>query len=221
MPQEVLSQFNRKYNAPLETFRQVVDTNARDNISLDIRWTGMLVYVVSEATTYVLAGGIDNTNWAELGGGGVTPTAATVLRQSLGVDAPSLAGSPTSLQNETFSPAEIAVGDVVEYYYYFSTAGSNQTIQLRVGSFISTGITSLPVGNNKIKGTITFTAIGANGSARISWEVMEANGNFINISSEDSGTIDLSAEVLTSLQAGGTNPGDVTLKSGTIKLFKL
>lgn len=219
MPQDIISQFDRKYNSPIETYRLLSDTNARNSIPAAIRWEGMLCYVIADATTYVLVGGINNTNWQALGDGG--GTAATVLRKSLAVDAASAGGSPTTIQDETFATSEIAVGDVVEYYYYFSSAGSGQTIQLRVGSFISTGITSLPVGNNKIKGTITFTAIGANGSARVSWEVMEANGNFINIAFEDSGTIDLSSEVLTGLLAGGTNPGDITLKSGTIKLFKL
>lgn len=68
MPQDIISQFDRKYNAPLETFRQVVDTNARDSISPEIRWTGMLVYVVSVAQTYQLVGGIDNTDWQPLAG---------------------------------------------------------------------------------------------------------------------------------------------------------
>ena len=68
MPQDIISQFDRKYNAPIETFRQVVDTNARDSISPEIRWAGMLVYVTSVAQTYQLVGGIDNTDWQPLAG---------------------------------------------------------------------------------------------------------------------------------------------------------
>lgn len=69
MPQDVISQFDRKYPAPLETYRLVADTNARDAIPSPIRWEGMLAYVRSENVTYILSGGVDNSNWSVFGGG--------------------------------------------------------------------------------------------------------------------------------------------------------
>jgi len=68
MPQDIISQFTRKYNAPIETARAVTSIALRDSILSSIRWAGMLVYVVNEQTTYELRGGIDNTDWEPLTG---------------------------------------------------------------------------------------------------------------------------------------------------------
>lgn len=67
MPQTIISQFDRKYALPIETYRQVLNVTLRDSIPEAIRWEGMIVYVVSEQLSYVLVGGIDNTFWVELG----------------------------------------------------------------------------------------------------------------------------------------------------------
>ena len=64
MAQDILSQFNRAYQNPIETNRQVATITARNNISSLVRWEGMLVYVVAENDTYILIGGIDNADWA-------------------------------------------------------------------------------------------------------------------------------------------------------------
>ena len=42
----------------------------RDAIPMYIRWEGMQCYVVQEATTYYLKGGVDNSNWQVLASGG-------------------------------------------------------------------------------------------------------------------------------------------------------
>lgn len=69
MADSIISQFQREYANPIETFRQVADITARDAINSSRRWQGMLVYVISTETTYELKGGITNSDWAVLGGG--------------------------------------------------------------------------------------------------------------------------------------------------------
>lgn len=68
MPQQIISQFQRLYNSPIEINRQVANITARDAISTSVRWEGMIVYVVSEGISYSLVGGVDNGSWAELMG---------------------------------------------------------------------------------------------------------------------------------------------------------
>ncbi|AGO48025.1 structural protein [Cellulophaga phage phi12:1] len=68
MPQELISQFDRKFNNPIETNRAVGTITQRDSISSLTRWEGMIVYVESNDTSYVLKGGTDNTAWAALVG---------------------------------------------------------------------------------------------------------------------------------------------------------
>lgn len=73
MPESIISQFKREYNAPIEVDRQVGTINARDNINVLTRWEGMIVYVILEAKSYILVGGTDNTNWQEIAGIGEAP----------------------------------------------------------------------------------------------------------------------------------------------------
>lgn len=68
MPQPIVSQFDRKYNLPLETFRAVANSTVRDSIPSNIRWEGMLVYVQADGITYELNGGITNGDWTQYGG---------------------------------------------------------------------------------------------------------------------------------------------------------
>ncbi|AGO48336.1 virion structural protein [Cellulophaga phage phi17:1] len=68
MPQEVVAQFDRKFNNPIETNRAVETIGQRDSIPTLTRWEGMLCYVESEDTTYQLTGVIDNTGWQALVG---------------------------------------------------------------------------------------------------------------------------------------------------------
>jgi hypothetical protein len=67
MPEVIVSQYDRKYALPIETFRQVQNINDRDNVPSGIRWDGMMVYVVSEQITYQLTGGVTNDKWANVG----------------------------------------------------------------------------------------------------------------------------------------------------------
>lgn len=55
---------------PLDARLKAVDLTARDAIASGVRYEGMVVYVVSEATNFQLIGGVDNSNWEELSGGG-------------------------------------------------------------------------------------------------------------------------------------------------------
>lgn len=68
MPQSIISQFEREYNAPIETNRQVSNITIRDAIDGAIRWEGMIVYVISEGKSYELRGGTDNTFWQDFQG---------------------------------------------------------------------------------------------------------------------------------------------------------
>ncbi|AGO48337.1 tail protein [Cellulophaga phage phi17:1] len=67
MPQEIISQFDRKIALPIETYRQVLTISNRDSIPTSIRWQGMIVYVVSDSMSYILKGGTTNSDWVELG----------------------------------------------------------------------------------------------------------------------------------------------------------
>jgi hypothetical protein len=49
--------------------REVADLTARDAVTTERRREGMTVYVVSEAKTYRLVGGITNSDWVEVTGG--------------------------------------------------------------------------------------------------------------------------------------------------------
>lgn len=67
MPDIIISQFDRKFPLPIETFRQVQTIPLRNAIPTNIRWEGMLVYVITEGVTYALVGGVANTNWVNAG----------------------------------------------------------------------------------------------------------------------------------------------------------
>ena len=74
MPESIISQFQREYNAPIETNRQVATVAERDAIPSSRRWEGMLVYVTTDARTYELRGGVSNGDWTEFGGITEAPT---------------------------------------------------------------------------------------------------------------------------------------------------
>lgn len=63
MPQDIISQFDRKFNSPIETSRQVQSIANRDAIITSKRWEGMQVYVIDDSANYELRGGISNSNW--------------------------------------------------------------------------------------------------------------------------------------------------------------
>lgn len=67
MPQELISQFNRNFALPIETYRQVQTVALRDSIPTNRRWEGMIVYVVTDSLSYILVGGVANSQWVELG----------------------------------------------------------------------------------------------------------------------------------------------------------
>ena len=67
---EVGSNFDMKAQLPLDSRTKVADLTARDAIAAGIRYEGLIVYVVSEATNFQLIGGILDANWEELSGGG-------------------------------------------------------------------------------------------------------------------------------------------------------
>lgn len=67
MPQSIVSQFDRKYGLPIETYRSVQNITQRNNIPDSIRWEGMIVHVIGDQS-YILLGGTDDTKWEPLGG---------------------------------------------------------------------------------------------------------------------------------------------------------
>lgn len=64
------SSFNVTSNVPLDSRAFVADTTARDAIVAGVRYEGMIVYSIADATNFQLVGGIANGNWVELSGGG-------------------------------------------------------------------------------------------------------------------------------------------------------
>lgn len=84
MPDSIVSQFQREFNQPIETFRKVDTIAQRNAISTQRRWEGMLVYVVEDQTTYELKGGVDNTDWTTLGGLGDAPQDGTLYGRQNG-----------------------------------------------------------------------------------------------------------------------------------------
>lgn len=78
MAQDLIAQFNRAFQLPLETNRFVSTTTARDAISSTVRYQGMVVFVQADSQTYVLIGGITNSDWEIYGhADGVTNTFTT------------------------------------------------------------------------------------------------------------------------------------------------
>lgn len=67
---EISSGFERKAGVPLDVDAVKADLTERDAIPALIRYEGMLVYVESEGVNFQLVGGIDNTDWVEVGSGG-------------------------------------------------------------------------------------------------------------------------------------------------------
>lgn len=66
---------------PLDTRMQQPTLNARDGIPMNARWVGMICWVQSENSLYILTGGIANTNWQQLwplGSAGVAVQNVTV-----------------------------------------------------------------------------------------------------------------------------------------------
>lgn len=68
MPDDILSQFRRTYNGPIQVYRQVATPTERDNIPSGVRWEGMIVHVISEDASFILIGGVGNGDWQLLGG---------------------------------------------------------------------------------------------------------------------------------------------------------
>ena len=67
---ELGSNFDVKTTLPLDSRLKVADSTARDAIVSGVRYEGMIVYVVSEATNFQLVGGIANGDWTKLAGSG-------------------------------------------------------------------------------------------------------------------------------------------------------
>lgn len=96
---------------PLDLRFQRADLNGRNNIPTNIRWQGMVCYVVSEQKWYGLKGGTDNTFWVEIGEGGTV----TIQNVSWSVNAPVNQGSDGDIWfRDTGSEIEL----------YFKVSGS-------------------------------------------------------------------------------------------------
>lgn len=79
MAQDITVQFRRGYNFPIETTRVVSSVSARDSIGASVRWEGMIVYVTADSQTYILRGGVTNSDWDLFGhANAITNTFTTV-----------------------------------------------------------------------------------------------------------------------------------------------
>lgn len=85
MPIAQTSQFDMKLAGPIEVSMQVQTINDRNAILTGKRWEGMTVTVVETHSAYILLGGIDNTYWTLLIGGGPT---GTLVKTVLEVNGP-------------------------------------------------------------------------------------------------------------------------------------
>jgi hypothetical protein len=64
------SNFDMAAQLPLDSRTKVANGTARDAIPSGVRYEGLIVYSVADATNYQLVGGITNGDWKELSGGG-------------------------------------------------------------------------------------------------------------------------------------------------------
>lgn len=64
------SSFTRTSAVPLDDSLKVADSTARDAIASGVRYEGMIVYVVADGQHYALIGGITNSDWGPIAGGG-------------------------------------------------------------------------------------------------------------------------------------------------------
>lgn len=93
------SNFDVNAALPLDSRMVVADLTARDAIAAGRRYTGLIVYVVSDTVTYQLKGGITNGDWVEFGSG----TAAATFVESFSGDGGTLtftlANDPLAIEN--------------------------------------------------------------------------------------------------------------------------
>lgn len=64
------SNFDVQTALPLDSRLVVADTTARDAIAALVRYEGMIVYSIADGTNFQLVGGVTNSDWQELSGGG-------------------------------------------------------------------------------------------------------------------------------------------------------
>ncbi len=233
MPQDIVSQFDRKYNAPIETNRAVATINDRNNIPSNVRWEGMLVYVESDDNTYILKGGVLNGDWKIFdnfedapqdgktygrNNGAWTEIVAGGGRQMLaavGVDTANLAGVYSNLMFYDIPANSLVVGDVFEIYGFVVTlSDADDQVNYRLGSNVN-GIVNPNSGNHIFRAVTYINTIGASGAARTTVTLLTDNGDFISQNVFDD-VIDTTANLLYALNGGGTSVNSVTLKNGYI-----
>ena len=78
--------FTRGAQIPLDDTFQCADTTARDAIVTGVRYEGMIVYVVADGLHYALIGGITNSDWGPIAGGGGGSDLISDLFSGDGVD---------------------------------------------------------------------------------------------------------------------------------------
>jgi hypothetical protein len=132
----LISQFQREYNGPIETFRQVADIAARDAISALRRWEGMVVYVLTEGETFVLKGGVTNTNWVIMEGLSDAPAdGGTYGRRNGAWQIISSSGLPYTLFEAT-----ITAGVVPTIIVHFDSTDGFTLSRAGVGQYVLTPV---------------------------------------------------------------------------------
>lgn len=81
----VASNFDVSTNLPLDSRSVKADITARNAIASGVRFDGLKVYVIATQKTYVLKGGITDSDWYEDGGAGsgVTSVADVTARNNI------------------------------------------------------------------------------------------------------------------------------------------
>jgi hypothetical protein len=134
MPDILISQFARSFSQPIETNRLVSTLTVRDNIPVNVRWEGMIVYVITEGESYVLKGGIDNTDWTLIEGLSDAPIDGSFYARKDGnweiitQEFSGIAATATNLLTDTDSDGIRTSFPFVSYTIQASSMGTNGDI---------------------------------------------------------------------------------------------
>jgi hypothetical protein len=119
MGTKIATNFDLAAQIPLDTRMVVADLTARDAIAAIKRFDGLFTYVVSEAVTYQLQGGITNGDWEVYGSGSGGKESFVITDATANRDI-----TAASIMNSTFQ----VLGDITNQLYagkVFTVTGSS------------------------------------------------------------------------------------------------
>lgn len=117
----------------------MADTTARDAIASGVRYEGLTVYVVADATNYQLVGGITNGDWVEVGAGGSSSIAKNYARNPEFLHF-NIFPDPTT--EKTFQDGQLAFDD----WYVLTSGGATNISVVQSAYSVSGAYTKYAVG---------------------------------------------------------------------------